>query len=329
MPSFDEMNVPLVVALDLSWEDLTPQAEALAGTGAVLVRFQELQDEQLEDVVALLTEGTLVTAEDMRRYPNLKLVSTFATGYDSVDLDCARELGIAVTNVAGYCTEEVADHTLALGLTLIRRLDSLRQQARDGRWLDLELGSVRRSADSVWGVIGFGRIGQGVARRASGFGFSVWACDPQLPDYEIRERGARPAKLDELLANADVVSVHAARTGLDDGMLDRRRLALLKPTAYLVNVARGAFIDEDALADALDAGALAGAALDVLTDEPPNPANRLLHHPRVLVTPHSAWYSDSAEAELRARGIGAVIDVLSGRRPANLVPELARASCGY
>jgi D-3-phosphoglycerate dehydrogenase len=89
-----------------------------------------------------------------------------------------------------------------------------------------------------------------------------------------------------------------------------------------VNVARGAFIDEDALADALDAGALAGAALDVLTDEPPDPSNRLLHHPRALVTPHSAWYSDSADAELRARGIGAVIEVLSGRRPADLVPEL-------
>jgi D-3-phosphoglycerate dehydrogenase len=211
-------------------------------------------------------------------------------------------------------------------LTLIRRLDSLRQQAQDGRWLDLELSGVRRSADSVWGVIGFGRIGQSVARRASGFGFSVWAYDPVLPDQQIRAHRARPAKLDELLQHADVVSVHAARTGRDDRMLDRRRLALLKPTAYLVNVARGAFIDEDALADALDTGALAGAALDVLTDEPPDPANRLLHHPRVMVTPHSAWYSDSAEAELRARGIAAVVDVLSGRRPADLVPELARAS---
>jgi D-3-phosphoglycerate dehydrogenase len=106
-------------------------------------------------------------------------------------------------------------------------------------------------------------------------------------------------------------------------MLDRRRLSVMKPSAYLINVARGAFIDEEALADALDAGVLAGAALDVLTEEPPDPSNRLLRHPRALITPHIAWYSGRAEAELRARGIRAVIDVLSGRRPADLVPELA------
>ena len=106
-------------------------------------------------------------------------------------------------------------------------------------------------------------------------------------------------------------------------MLDRRRLSLLKPTAYLINVARGALIDEAALADALDRGALAGAALDVLVDEPPATNDQLLRHPRVLVTPHSAWYSDAAALELRTRGIRAVIDVLSGRRPADLVLELA------
>jgi phosphoglycerate dehydrogenase-like enzyme len=128
--------------------------------------------------------------------------------------------------------------------------------------------------------------------------------------------------LAELLKQADVLSIHAARTGRDDHMLDRRNLSLLKPTAYLVNVSRGAFIDEEALADALDAGALAGAALDVLTQEPPNASDRLLIHPRALVTPHVAWYSDRAESELRERGIRAVVDVLSAREPADLVPEL-------
>jgi D-3-phosphoglycerate dehydrogenase len=319
MPTVD---TPVVVALDLSWEDLAPEAAAVSAIGAELVSRRELRAEQIESVVALLTDGALVTRDDMRAYPNLRIVSVFETGYDAVDLEAARELGVAVTNVGGYCTEEVADHTLAVALTLIRKLDSIREQARRGRWLDVELSGVRRSADSIWGVVGFGRIGQGVARRASAFGFSIWAFDPQRSEQEIIGRGIRPATLDQLLQHADVVSIHAARTGHDDRMLDGRRLALLKPTAYLVNVARGAFIDEDALADALDAGALAGAALDVLTDEPPDPSNRLLHHPRALVTPHSAWYSDSADAELRARGIGAVIDVLSGRRPADLVPEL-------
>lgn len=317
------VDTPLVVALDMEWQDLGPEEAALAAVGAQLVRLHELQDWQRDHVVALLSAGAEVTGNDLRRYPNLKVVSEFATGYDAVDLEAARELGVAVTNVGGYCTEEVADHTLALALSLVRKLDSLRRQALEGRWIGVELGTVRRSAESTWGVIGFGRIGRAVARRASAFGFSVLAYDPQLPEREISAHGAQPATLDGLLAQADIVSLHAARTGHDDQMLDRRRLSLLKPTAYLVNLSRGAFIDEDALADALDAGLLAGAALDVLTDEPPDPANRLVGHPRTLITPHAAWYSDSAEAELRARGIGAVIDVLRGRQPAGLVAELA------
>lgn len=316
------MDTPLAVSLDLEWGDLDQERAALSAAGAQLVALDALKDSEVGDVVALLSEGTPVTGDEMRRYPNLRIISEFSTGYDAIDLDAARELGVAVTNVGGYCTEEVADHTLALALALIRRLDSLREQARDGRWYSVDLGSVRRSADSIWGVVGFGRIGQAVARRAAAFGFTIWATDPQRSEQDITADGARPATLDELLENADVVSIHAARTGHDDQMLDRRRMALLKPSAYLISVARGAFIDEDALADALDAGTLAGAALDVLTEEPPDPSNRLVGHPRIVLTPHAAWYSDSAEAELRARGIGAVVDVLSGRQPADLVAEL-------
>lgn len=317
------MSTPLAVALDLDWDDLGPEQAVLSAVDVRLLVPDELRDDQLERVVALLTAGGInIDGDFMRRYPNLRIVAIFATGYDAVDLDAARELGVAVTNVGGYCTEEVADHTLALALTLVRQLDSLRAQASQGRWLRVEFDSLRRSANSIWGVVGFGRIGRAVARRAAGFGFAVWACDPQLADAAIGANGARPAALDELLHEADVISVHAARTGHDDQMLDRRRLALLKPTAYLISVARGAFIDEDAIADALDAGQLAGAAFDVLADEPPDPGNRLVGHARTIITPHAAWYSDAAEAELRARGIGNVIDVLSDTQPADLVPEL-------
>lgn len=317
------MSKPLVVALNLTWDDLDRERAALAPVGAELLRLQELEESDLRGVVALLSYGATVTADDLRRYPSLRVVSEFGTGYDAIDVEAARELGIAVTNVAGYCTEEVADHTLALGLGLLRRVEPLVLQARAGKWTAIDSGSVPRSADCTWGVVGFGRIGQAVARRATSFGFAVCASDPLLGRDQIRAGGARSVELDELLTQADVVSLHAARTGRDDRMLDRRRLSLLKPTAYLVNVARGAFIDEEALADALDSGELAGAALDVLTDEPPDPSSRLLRHPRVLVTPHCAWYSDPAEAELRDRGIQAVVDVLNARDPPDLVPELA------
>ncbi len=318
------MGTRLVVALNLEWDDLGPEREALAAVGAEVLTLGELDEAQLPSVVALLSEGATVTADDLHRYPRLKVVSEFGTGYDGIDVEAARRVGAAVTNVAGYCTEEVADHTLALALSLVRRLGSLSRQAEGGSWAQVQTGSVRRCAGSCWGVIGFGRIGQAVARRAQGFGFSVSAYDPHLSDRAISGHGARPTSLEQLLSEGDVVSIHAVRTGQDDHMLDRRRLSLLKPTAYLINVARGAFVDEEALADALDAGTLAGAALDVLGDEPPDPSNRLLRHPRTLVTPHVAYYSDSAEAELRARGIAAVVDVLSGRTPVDLVPELAR-----
>lgn len=320
------MRNSLVVALNLEWEQLEVEQSALAPLGARVIRLDELEDSQRSMVVALLSYGARVTADDVRRYPELKIVSEFGTGYDGIDLQAARERGIAVTNVAGYCTEEVADHTVALGLSLVRRLGSMAQQARQRNWTHIDIEPVRACADSSWGVIGFGRIGKTVARKAAGLGFSVYAFDPQLSGDGIRLHGARTMELEDLLAQADVVSIHAARTGQDDHMLDRRRLSLMKPTAYLINVARGAFIDEDALADALDAEAIAGAGLDVLTEEPPNPSNRLLHHPRALVTPHVAWYSDRAEAELRERGIRAVVDVLSGRQPADLVPELRAAA---
>lgn len=314
----------LVVALNLEWDDLGPERAALAGLGAELVRPEGLKESELSRVVALLSEGACLTADDLRRYPGLKVVSEFGTGYDGIDVEAAGRLGIAVTNVAGYCTEEVADHTLALGLSLVRRLAPLAEQARSGGWMQVDKGQVRSGADLRWGVIGFGRIGRAVARRALAFGFSVCAFDRYLDDREMSRHGAGPLTLDELLGQADVVSVHAARTGQDDQMLDRRRLSLMKPTAYLINVARGVFIDEHALADALDAGTLAGAALDVLAQEPPDLSNRLLQHPRALITPHVAWYSDRAQAELRARGIAAVVHVLSGRRPADLVAELRR-----
>jgi D-3-phosphoglycerate dehydrogenase len=317
-----DRSAPLVVALNLEWDDLGPEQAALAEIGAALVTLDQLQQNWHPRVVALLSEGARVTAADLRRYPRLQIVSEFGTGYDGIDLVAAQQLGIAVTNVGGYCTEEVADHTLALALTLVRQVDSAAQQARDGEWLQIDTDGVRRCADLNWGIIGFGRIGRAVARRAMSFGFSVHAFDPQLAEHEVRRHGARPVTLAELLKQADVLSIHAARTGRDDHMLDRRHLSLMKPGAYLINVARGAFIDEDALADALDAGALAGAALDVMTEEPPALSNRLLLHPRALVTPHVAWYSDRAESELRERGIRAVVDVLSAREPADLVPEL-------
>jgi hypothetical protein len=162
----------LAVVHDQEWDDdYALERAALATIGVGLIRGDELREDMVSSVVALLTAGTRVTEHDLGRYPRLRVVSEFGTGYDGIDLDAAGRLGISVTNVSGYCTEEVADHTLALALGLVRRVQSLVAQARDGRWAAVDTGSVRRSADSTWGIVGFaasaGRSRGGPWRSAS------------------------------------------------------------------------------------------------------------------------------------------------------------------
>ena len=249
------------------------------------------------DAVALLTQYAPVTADVLARLPECRAVGRYGTGVDNVDAVAARARGVALVSVPDYSLEEVANHTIALILTLVRGVVRLDASVHAGRWDFRGAGHLRRASDQQLGVVGLGRIGDAVASRAQTLGFTVAGYDPVAPD------AGRVSRLPftELLATSDVISLHVPLGEATRHLLDDAAFALMKPGAVLVNTARGGLVDADALIRALDSGRLAGAALDVLDPEPPASGSPLLRDERVIVTPHAAFYSEESLAELKRR----------------------------
>jgi D-3-phosphoglycerate dehydrogenase len=269
-----------------------------------------------DDVAGVITWERAVGAADLARLPGLRVVVTPSVGFDHIDLDAARRHGgLWVCHVPGYCVEEMADTAVGLILALLRGIVVLDRHVRDGGWEAEAAGPLRRVRGSRLGVVGHGRIGAALAERARALGFEVWASDPAVPAEEIAAAGVRPVSLDELLADCHVVSLHAPLTPATRGLIGRRELARMRRGALLVNTARGALLDTDAVLDALDDGRLGGAALDVLEAEPPTAEHAAPQRRNLIVTPHAAYYSPDAEAELHRRAAHAVRAVLEGRPP--------------
>jgi D-3-phosphoglycerate dehydrogenase len=264
---------------------------------------------------AILTDYVPFDRAVLGALEGCRLISVTATGWDCVDVAAAAERGIRVAAVGEYCTDEVADHTLALLLALNRRLLAYHRQVQDGHsWRWNEVQGLKRLAGQTLGLVGFGRIGQAVCRRALGFGMKVLACDPRVDAGTVRRFGAGPASLDELLARSDIISLHSNLDAGSRGLLDRPAFEKMKRKPLLINVARGALLVEADLVDALDRGLIAGAALDVLAEDSPD----LGHHPLVgradvLLTPHVAFYSESALQDLRRISASNIREFLEGR----------------
>jgi phosphoglycerate dehydrogenase-like enzyme len=262
------------------------------------------------DVVALLvTDRQPVGEDDLARLPSLQVIVSATVGLDHVPLEAAAARGIEVRHVPDYCTEEMADSTIALLLALLRGVVDLDRSVRLGGWDPAAAGPLRRVAGTRLGVVGFGRIGRAVARRALGLGCEVWGSDPFVPAPELSAAGVRAVGLDELLAACDAVTLHAPLTPATDGLIGTRELELMTAGAVLVNTARGGLVDLDALLAALRSGRLRGAALDVLPEEPPADVPAA---PGLIVTPHAAWYSPEAEREAASRAIAELRDALGG-----------------
>ena len=266
------------------------------------------------DVVGLLTWAQ-VTKADIARMPALRVVATCSVGYDHIDVGAARERGIWVCNVPDYCVDEMADTTIALVLALLRGVVTLDRDVREGGWDDHAAGILSPVSRMRLGVVGFGRIGRAVAQRALGLRMDVLASDPFVAASDITATGATPASLEELLASCTVVSLHVPLTRQTSHLIDARALALMPRGAYLVNTARAGLVDQDALLAALNSGELGGAALDVLEAEPPSREHPAPVHPRLIVTPHAAWYSARAEREVYRRATLSVRAVLEGSEP--------------
>jgi D-3-phosphoglycerate dehydrogenase len=231
-----------------------------------------------------------------------------------------------VANVPDYGTEEVADHALALLLALLRGIARLDRDVRAGGWDVNVVRPLHRLSTLTLGLLGCGRIGGLLAGHARALGLAVLAHDPRGVPAELARRGVREAGLEDVLAGADAVSLHLPLTEATRHVIGAERLARMRPGAVLVNTARGGLVDGAALLAALEAGALGGAALDVLGHEPPGETERaLLAHPRVVATPHAGWYSEESELTLKTEAAREVVRVLRGGRPRSPVndPEVA------
>jgi D-3-phosphoglycerate dehydrogenase / 2-oxoglutarate reductase len=275
------------------------------------------------DADAILTCFKLVTPKVVEAAAHLRVIGRYGVGVDNIAVAQATARGIPVTNVPDYCVDEVAEHVMALLLAQARKLLPYDAALRRGEWGIATGMPIHRISGSTLGIVGFGRIGRAVATRARALGMLVLAYDPYVAEEVVAGAGAEAVDLDGLLRRSDYVTLHVSLDASTRHFIDAARLALMKPGAFIVNASRGAVIDLEALADALRAGRLAGAGLDVFEPERLPQDHPLLSAPGLLATPHVAFYSEESMVELRRRATRNVVAVLTGERPASVVnPEV-------
>ncbi len=318
-----------VLLTDYAWPDLNIERRILAEVDAELVVADEGQRDPASlarlatDVQAIMTNWVKVPAEVIDAAPECRLVARLGIGLDNIDVAAATRRGMYVTNIPDYCLIEVAEHALALLLALGRKVAFYHLQSKSGTY-DLKAGAVlRRIEGQTLGIVGLGNIGTALARRATGLGLKVLATSRSRREPPP---GVRFCDLDELLAESDYVSLHVPATAETRHMFAAPQLAKMKPTAYLINTARGGLIDHAALAAALGAGKLAGAGLDVQDPEPPDLSQTPWNDPRVIVTPHAAFVSEESLADLRTRTARQVVACFSEQEPHYVVNRAGLAS---
>ena len=321
---------PKVLIVYAGHKEVNVERELLEAIGAdVIAAVRPDSDEALAnfaDCDALMVTMQPVTAELMERMPKCKIICRIGTGLDAIDIPAATERGIWVTSVPDYSIDEVSTHAMAFVLALARNLFRHRALSQTGSWRYQTERPIRRLAGQTLGILGIGRIGGASARKAQGLGFNVIAHDPYVSDARFEELGVRRVDFDTLMGESDFITLHVPLTGETRKIINARALSLMKPTAFLVNTARGEVVDIDALVDAVRAGTIEGAGIDVLPIEPPPPDHPILHEESILVTPHIGWASTESGFDVRQRGAQDVASVLQGRRPKYAANEVVPAA---
>ena len=313
-----------VLVTDYVWPSVEPERAVLAKVGAELVLAPDGSEDTLAslagDVDGILTCFEKVTDKVVRAAEKCVVIGRYGVGVDNIAVDTATELGIAVTYVPDYCVDEVSDHVMALLMAWNRRIVLFDNATKTKGWGSEGLAMrIMRLRGKTLGVVGFGRIGRAVCAKSLAFGFRVLASDPFLSADVVSQHGARLVDLPVLLRESDFVTLHSPLIPETRNMIGKRELAQMKPEAFLINAARGALIDEDALYDALTSGQIAGAGVDVLVDVDPPLDHRLVQLNNVIVTPHTAFFSQEAVLELEERAAGEVARVFQGQMPDNLI----------
>jgi D-3-phosphoglycerate dehydrogenase len=314
-----------VAVSDIVFPNLDRARAVLSAIGAELRLAEEPKPEAIlrvaKDADALLATYAKITADMIRQMTRCRIISRFGIGVDNVDIPAATERGIVVTKVPDYCIDEVSDHAMALLLSAVRKIPLANSLVQQGRWEMPAVVPIHRLRGTVLGLVGFGRIPQLVAPKAQSFGMRVVSFDPYIPKDVFERANVESVDFPQLLKVSDYVSIHAPLLPETQGLFNADAFRQMKPHAYLINTARGPIVDEAALARALDAGQLAGAALDVMTKEPPT-GSPLLGRPNVIITPHTSFYSEESLNDLETKAAEEVVRVLKGQAPKNPVnPE--------
>ncbi len=311
-----------VVLTDYVWESLDVEKRLLDELANLVPLKTKTPDEfiaEAADCDALLnTYAGPITAEVMARMPKCRIIARYGIGVDTIDLPAATRAGIIVTNNPTYCIEEVAEHTMALLLACARKVALYDRMVRASRWEVPPGKPMFRLFGRTLGLVGFGNIARQVAVRAQAFGMRVLFADPFVAERHFDVPGKK-VELQELLAQADFVSLHPPLTPETRRMMNDDTLSRMKPAAFLINCSRGPVVDTDALVRALDAKTIAGCALDTTDPEPLPDPHPLRGRENVIITPHVAWYSEQALVGLQAGAPGEVRRVLNGEWPVNVV----------
>lgn len=322
--------MPKVVVTDYTFPNLDIEKQVLVPGGCELAGHQCRTPEALIEVVRdadhVLTQFAPVNANVVNAMERAKVIVRYGIGYDNVDLAAAAARGIPVCNVPEFCTDEVADHTLGLILATTRCLFQNHHATSAGDWgLAVPLGQMRALARLTVGIVGFGRIGQAVAKRLAGFGCRLLVFDPAIPADEIAQAGAEPASLDDLLGNSDLVSLHCPSNEKTRWLINESSIAKMKLGAILINVGRGDLVAPDALVAALGQGRISAVGLDVFSPEPIPADHPILRMENVIVGSHIASASEQAVVTLRESAAKTVLKAINGEPLPNIVNGVTNA----
>lgn len=318
------MQKPKVYITDSDFLGESYEREIIEAAGGELIRLHCKTEEEViarcGDAVGLLNQYAPITRRVMESLPKLRVVSRMGIGVDSVDIPAATDLRVCVTNVPDGSLEEVSNHALALIMAFARKIVVLNDHVKSaGKWSLKPAVPIRRLSCQTLGFLSFGQIAQRLAAKAAALNFKLLVYDPYVPKEVIAQYGAEAVDFSTLLSNADYLSVHTPLMPETHHLIGGEELAMMKSTAVLINTGRGAVIDEQALVRALMKGRLGGAGLDVLEQEPVARDNPLRKLDNVILTPHSAWYSEEAQIEIRKKTAQGVAEVLQDKVPTYLV----------
>lgn len=311
-----------VVITDREYESIENEREVLSQLDVDLQDYQYKDKENIlrvaKDADALIIQYAKMPRDLIEELDNCKIIARYATGFDGIDLDACTEKGIYVCNVSDYCRDEVSTYALSLLLEMATRVGKHNQWTHDGNWFGMP-GKQHSLKNQVIGVISFGRIARAYIEKIKPLCNNIWVYDNHDNVEAIRAAGAEPKTLEEIYAGADYISLHCPLTPETHHMINKEVFKKMKNTAVVINVARGPVVSEEDLIWALENHEIAGAALDVMEQEPPKKDNPLFGFDNVLITPHTAWYSEESQAVLQRTPAEEVVRVLNGEVPLNVV----------